>query len=540
MKYNNIFLGLGVIALALTACSEDVEYTPASPVQVPPVYFNMNDETGIDLEEDSKDFIIPVYRGTTTEAAKANVNVTVKTADGSPIPAGTFSIGKYVEVDDPDTEGGKKQVFEKTTDFDGDKATVEVEFAKGQGESDIVFDFGSVNNLVSTLDYEFAFTVAGEDSPYFITKIDYTVAYVPWQTLDEPAIIQEYALLAPAVGGGELEWEVTVQEHPLKPGFFRMAHPYKDSPYSQFYVLPDNDLNYLYINATSPSEVYFSDSKGKPVVMYNTGIQNFTDTEGPVHFACAYSAYLLQTDIKPDYLTETISWKNFDTYAGTYEKGRVKFGANLIVFIPGVDGYWRSKSWTLTLPNAPEEWVDMGEATYTDGFIGEYFLDQAYTYKVRIQQHESEAGKYRLIAPYALGTWPSDIAVSWDKQFNMVIDASDPDFVIVEAQEVFEDADGSLLVANAGYAFQFMTKEPATKDEIIAEGFNDTMKDGVITISHPLLDVGNDNWKLLWEEARWKTPVKIVLPTEEEQAQTAAKKLSKRNTKISEPAKIRR
>ena len=150
MKFNKIFLGLGVAGFALTSCSEDVEYTPADPVNTPPVYFSMDDESQVDLEEDAVYFPIKVYRQNTSDNS-GHVSLALSADDGSSV-AGLFTIGKIVvkdQVDDAAGEvkiadvldeekqpTGEMQVFVPTAEFTGDNnaslsADVAVDFPEG-------------------------------------------------------------------------------------------------------------------------------------------------------------------------------------------------------------------------------------------------------------------------------------------------------------------------------------------------------------------------------------------------------------------------
>ena len=99
-----------------------------------------------------------------------------------------------------------------------------------------------------------------------------------------------------------------------------------------------------------------------------------------------------------------------------------------------------------------------------------------------------EAGLYRLVAPYGNIYWP-DYGTEESNQYNIDIDVSDPDYVIVDIQKAYEDADGIIQIANATALYTSgklsdNTGKPIqyTKQQIIEQGLNDTMKDGVITI----------------------------------------------------------
>ncbi len=105
----------------------------------------------------------------------------------------------------------------------------------------------------------------------------------------------------------------------------------------------------------------------------------------------------------------------------------------------------------------------------------------------------------------------------------MIIDVSDPDFVMIELQEIYSDAAGQLGACNAAamYTYGYIDKT-LTRDEIINQGLNDTFKDGVISINHPaVLDYKQGQIYFLWNDPAL-TPGKLILPTEEEAAKAAA------------------
>lgn len=545
MKYNKIFLGIGVMGLALTSCSEDLEYTPAEPVNTPPVYFGLNDENEIDLEEDAVYFTIPVYRQDTSGSNNGEISLKLAAEDGSST-AGLFTIGTVkvldavdtaageVKIDDiTDEEGeptGKMHVFvPSATQFGTDgTATFAVDFPAGAGEGDVALYFGGVGNLTRELNYNFDVKAAGEASPYFITAVDYTVNYTPWETITEgPVVLRDYTILAPSTAGREIEFEVTCQKHPKK-DFFRLIRPYADCGYGS-YTLDMNDPNYLYVNAQNPTEVFFSDRKGNYQKLYDTGVMLYTGIDGNIFIACGYCYNKLQEDFEWEGYTVPYSQLSG---AGTYANGRISFGSNLLVALPGNDYAWPSKGWTLIFPWAPSEWEDLGEGTYTDGFIDEYFGYTPQTYPVTVQQHTEDAGRYRILGPYAYGVWPSVNAIPWDMQFNLVFDCSDPDFVLVEEQTIFEDETTIIDAMNADYCYQYYLEKPMTKDELISEGYNDKFENNVITIAHPIffLTEGEKRTPVEWfTSKKFKTPAKLVLPELTTPEEAAAQARAHRN-----------
>lgn len=551
MKFNKIFLGIGVMGLALASCSDDVEYTPAEPVNTPPVYFSMNDATTIDLEEDATYFTMKAYRQNTSDNTPGKMTMTLSSENGTDV-SGVFKIGDIVVkdvdaiagdevnlgdiLDENDEPTGQANVFvPAATQFvagaDGKAvADVTVNFPAGSGEKDCVVYFGGVSNLEQMVNYTFDAVAAGESSPYFITSIDYNVSYTPWETITEgPVILRDNSVLAPA-GGGMLEFEVVCQQHPIKKNFFRLLHPYLDSPYgANFYVLDPADPNYLYINAANESEVFFADKNGDYSKLYNTGLQMYNGVDGPVYLGCNYCYNKLEENLEWEGLT--VPYTSLSG-AGEYKNGRINFGTNLVVLLPGIANVWSAKDWTLVFPWAASEWEELGIGEYTDGFITQFYAGVATIpapYPVTVERHLETPGLYRIVGPYSYGVWPSEFATPWDVTYNMVIDCQDPNFVVIEDQTVFEDEDGELKVMNAAFAYMNYLQQPLTKDEVIEEGLNDIFDEatGTVTIMHPFLRIGNEFYYLPEETDRkgqpiWNTPAKLVLPTEEAEGGEAA------------------
>lgn len=519
MKFNRSLLGLGVMALAFAACSDDVEYTSAPAVDTPAAYFSSQEETIFDLEEDDDHVYFNVYRANAGAAEKVPVDITITSEDGTPVNAGLFTY------------------------------TPEADFAEGEALARICVEF-DVNNLKHSNSYYFNCKVAGNASPYFLTALTFDVSFTPWQLVDDCHIYDTSSLQVFGINDENI-WEVTVQEHPLRPGFFRIYQPYRGLPkFGAYYNLPDNDPHYLYINATTPNEAYFSDAKGNPLVMYNTGIwceggNGFEETYGYLTLACTYSAYLNKEDIVAG--STTLSYSNFSSNAGELvvnEKTgtrKVKFnGQKLLTLLPDVGGGAWGADWELWLngANENEDWSDLGMATYTDGFIEEYYkLDSEATYQVPIQQHNTREGVYRLIGAYGNTYCPFGAQESNNISFE--IDCSDPNFVIIKDQLAMSDAYGDNYVVNAGYIYtnDFLQNTPAvSKEEVISQGLNDTFDaaTGTIYINHPALltfdTEGKGTVQLLWKDSKHR-PGKVILPEQGAGGNSIAPKSERPTTK---------
>lgn len=497
MKYNKLFLGLSVAALTLfSGCSDDPEYTPASPVTTPAAYFDITEETTIDLEETSTDFFINIYRADKGDELTIPVTTELKDENGAAVASGLFNYPSSV-------------TFEKGSDV----AEYKVSF--------------NINDLEPMLTYDFDLKLNGEATPYFTTSNKYEVAYIPWQVIPNSKIY-DFALLTWSTLPEAEIWEVMVQEHPKKKGFFRIKNAYDGFPIGTWRG-DASKTDYLYINATKADEVYFSDSKGNPSVFYYTNVYIF-DGMGQMVISCPYSSFLNSTPLA--WGDKLYDYKQFSTWTAKYVvenketgQGYVDFGTSIGIFIEGFEnGPQKSRGWQLRLNGSegPKEWADMGQGQYTDGFLGEdFFEEEAATYPVPVQQNIKNKNLYKIVQPYAAGTWPLGDASA--KAGDMIIDVSDPDFVMIELQEIYSDAAGQLGACNAAamYTYGYIDKT-LTRDEIINQGLNDTFKDGVISINHPaVLDYKQGQIYFLWNDPAL-TPGKLILPTEEEAAKAAA------------------
>ncbi|MDE5941197.1 MAG: hypothetical protein K2H14_03710 [Muribaculaceae bacterium] len=548
MKYNKLIFGLGAIAVSLASCSEEAEYTPAPAVNTPPVYFSLADESTIDLEESDTYFSVKVYRQETAAKGTYTVNASLKTEDGSPIPAGLFRICEPKTDADgnpiKDAEGNiEYEDYQSGEAFDGE-TELKVEFPAGAGESTVRIDFGGKDNLTEMLSYIFDFKATGEDSPYYITDITYDVSYVPWVTLQENKIIDQ--TLWEPFGGEEMEFEVSVQEHPIKTGLFRVIAPYKNAPCGAYYQYDGTAPDYLYINATVANEVYFSDSKGNPVANYDTHIryeegQGFQEDYGWGWLGCMYSYYLLKEDFNNGGGIQILPYSTFSGAAGQIKPAPgldpdrnpriIKFSSGglygILSYIAEYNGMFGAPgvSWQLLVDGAnPMDWTSLGDTEYTDGFIGQYYKASGLsieTYMVPLEANTENVGVYRLINPYIENTW---IYGTPESKHNISFDVSDPEFVIISPQDAYTDEDGTVMIANAAGLYMSgllsdQNRNPIqyTKEQVIEQGLVDKVENGVVVINHPVVITPNRSISWLFENNPTFEPAKIVLPGYDEQ-----------------------
>lgn len=250
-----------------------------------------------------------------------------------------------------------------------------------------------------------------------------------------------------------LSWEVDVDESDTDPGCYRILPYHEGTPVADAVGVPDN--NYVYIDATDPTKVY---------------IEDFVAYSG---FPYTY------------WFSQKVPENMWDVeYYGTLED-------NVIYFPPSSFGYFETETamfwdvnyegeFKIALPGgeARPNWIDLGESVLTDGAIAP-FIEMAGVSKeipVIVQERDHRPGYYRLLgafAPYG-GT-----------EEGLIIDATDPDFVVVPYQYtgIQHEVRGEIVVYSHCENFISPAKYPTYAD--YAEAYPEfvaTFKDGVITI----------------------------------------------------------
>lgn len=483
MKFNKLTIGLGVLASMLVSCDKAAEqdYTPAPPVAVPAAYFALDYDGDVVIDENQTSFTVPIYRGTT--AGEQTVDVTCRVN------------GNYFTIE------GKKVV----ADGDNGSLTFPVVFKEGEDALNMTIEYPWEDmNANPGKEYLFQFSVPGETTDYFTTATTCSAMFVPWQTIVGPkgetagTFIDELIYTAWSVDE-PFEYEVEIQSNPVNENVFRINTPYANCPANspgnqQMQYMGGDIVNYMYINAKDASNVYLCDKSGAPRPVYDTYYTIDRDYGNVSYWDRAAGSILGQTfqGVNPagysaaTYETQTVDGKvypnrivfpedHFYVYFGEYTQD----GNKLEIRFPGGSG--------------PKEWNDLGSATYTDGLLSCANGEDAISYEVPIQQNTENPAKYRLINPYT-NYWPA--GNPQDQDYDITIDCSDANFVIVEQQatgnwvsEGRDDYAASIFNAAILYTEVLPDKRKKTKEQIIAEGLNDTFVDGVIKLPNATIGV---------------------------------------------------
>lgn len=125
-------------------------------------------------------------------------------------------------------------------------------------------------------------------------------------------------------------------------------------------------------------------------------------------------------------------------------------------------------------------WVSLGKGLYTEDFVSSLFGEEPVTYEVEIEENTETPGLYRMIYPYG-EIYPYNAEGDWDASsvYNIEINAEDPEGVYIPVQDIGIDW-GYGAMAIQSWGARYVANN--SMDELKAEGYLGTLKDGVITL----------------------------------------------------------
>lgn len=220
MKLNKLFSVLGLASvLSFTACTDEVDYTPAPAVNTPGVYFSPEEEVNFTIDAEAGVQTINIYR----QKTDGELSVAIQTSGD----ADKFSV--------PSTVTFPAGVESATVAITPLVATME--------------DF-TTYAIAITVDDAFA-------TPYLPNTWEGTFTYAngeEWITIGECEFTDD--ALGPLFGNPCFTWPVEIQEHYATTGLYRLVNPYgcAASPFRNYSVLSEN---YVVVDATNPARVFF-------------------------------------------------------------------------------------------------------------------------------------------------------------------------------------------------------------------------------------------------------------------------------------------
>lgn len=454
-----IYTALCATMFMATGCTEsEPEYTPAPASPTPEIYFSAANSTAIRALDGDTKFTVNVYR-------KDN-------ADAKSYPL----------------------LCNDQTDASLFEIPAQVSFAAGETVTSFQVDYVA-ETLEGVKPYNMTFVVGeGENTPYALQTVTYTVTYYPWEDVVGPNG-EEYGVWRDDIFTSlynwpeqVLTWDVKIQSSPAIKGLYRVVNPYGPSAFpglGAWTTVIDNEIHYFYLNCADPSHIFICDENGDAV----SGGYRFNFVTGvDLNYGMTYVSGMYNNIMAS-------SNPNIDdamAMAGTLTNGVIKFPEKSLLIIDGDGAYYANLNgkFRIIFPGAEEEkdpndvWESLGTAAYTDPWVTPLLIGEAETWNVEVEQWKKDPNMYRLVNPYKYGVMPDGWNYQGDKY--LVFDVTNPDVVQIEDQEIFYEAsdpfNGSILGLNAAFAYKNYTSTPWTDEQLIAEGMNDTFVNQVLTI----------------------------------------------------------
>lgn len=445
------------MALLATGCTENQpDYEPAPACESPEIYFDPASTTSFSVGETDTEYTVTVYRSETDKAMTYPITV-----------AGGTDVSKFT-------------------------VPASVSFAAGQKTAAF-----TVNYVATDLDpmspYEMTYTVGdGVNTPYAWQRVTYTVTYFPWEDVVGPNG-EEYATWTDDflttlynLPDEYLTFDVKLQSSPAIKGLYRVVNPYANCPL--FGGDPYDEPNYLYINASDPTQVFICDANGKAAngstpAMWNWDIYLSASSGIPTVMGL-YNDCVAEGDLE-----------GAADYAGVLENGVLKFPEPKSFVMTGT-GSELSQGWyycngsgnfKIVWPGVVEEadpddvWESIGTAQYTDVLIYPLYGEPATTWSVEVEQWKKDPTQYRMVNPYKAGVCPDGL--NYDGDMYVVLDATNPQCVIWDYQEIWEDTedpDINGVIEAVNLAANFVAGGESLAD-IIAAGYGDTFANQTFT-----------------------------------------------------------
>lgn len=519
--FKNSYIALAVLALGFSACTEEVDYTPAQAPTNEQVYFSNTNGAKIDIAKEAKSFDIAVSRAEAGAAASVAVAVTadsaatavfdfpatVEFADSAASAVYTVKVKEGVELEYAVYHNITLAFDEAITTPYGNAAysfSVGVpapwsEWAQvGTGTFYLSVYWSGTHSALPI--YYREYLLNDTDAEFFIPGIansmDLTIQYN--RKSGACQVLPQYALTNSNYG------QVTVSDlphYPLQPGLTYEGFPCTyDAEKGLFelnlvyFVCTDYNANTNgmfgngvetfqldgfkqydysmslafkghYVDGSGIDHAVISAVKGADVAQY---LMTVVSTEDDPQ---AVLAGMLDGSVPCDTLTESGFYAYPLAESGVYAAVAVAFDAE------GTAMTGEAEEFEFFAVGEENPWQTLGVAAYTDDLMTSFMKEPVNnTYGVEVRENQDTPGLYRIIDPYA------PFGADTTTEYYIEIDATDPEGVwITGPYEIGLDIGlGQMSVTSMAY-YQVATTEGATKEDAKAAGLCGIMADGVIT-----------------------------------------------------------
>ncbi len=518
--FKNSFMALAVLALGFSACTEEVEYTPAEVPATAQVYFSNTNGAQIDLAKEAKSFDIAVSRAIASEAASIDVVVTADSLANT-----VFDFPATVEFADSAANAvytvtvkeGKELEFEAYYDvtlaFDESLATPYgnstysfkvgvpapwTEWKKiGTGTYYLSIYWGGTHSGLPI--YYREYLLNDTDAQFYIPGIansmDLTIEYN--RQTGNCQVLPQYAATNSNYG------QVTVLDIPHYP-FTNLSGTYEEYPcyydaekglftlnlayvvctlwdantngsfgngvetfqldgFKQYDYSFDMSYKGQYVDNNGTCNAVISTTKGADVSQYlMTVVAEGTDLNATV-------SGMLDGTVACDTLTESGFYAYPMTESGVYTALAITFDAE------GNVNEAYTEEFEFWLAGQENPWVSLGMATYTEDCLTTFFDVANETYPVEVRQNKDNPGLYRIIHPYA--AYGADTS----KEYFIEIDATDPEGVYIPSVygTGFDAGYGEISITCMAY--YYMATQGVSLEDVKGAGYCGIFADNVIT-----------------------------------------------------------
>ena len=574
MKKINLILGALVCMFAFSACTEEVEYTPATPDSG--VYFQSTLPSQVNLTLDGTSFDVQISR--TDSVGAQEVALTAETSDTT----GIFTFPQTVTFADGASTANITIAYDAEKlgyNFVDITLSVDPAIASAYGGNAYAFTAG-IPEPWKSLGYA-TFTDAfffvdsykveiqqNELSPnQFRLVKPYHEAFEvdddgywggPWENTDE---YMNLVLLQPGetLGDAQITKEGLVYFSPFCTGWnnptyndiVNVYHPvtftkYQDEQYFTYNKVVSYQENglpaiiqlapYYYMDNTGGWDNSQKDGyitivfPGVVIKDYSVGVEyvgKFIDPKDNVFADLAVTMGADVASVKVGLAqSEDVNGVHAGILDGSIESvemteaGTTRFaikdpGVYIAVAISyNADGEAQEAVYTQFEYSAAggPVWNSLGLAQYTDDFVASLFTDvQPVTYNVEIQESEDKPGLYRLVNPYG-AAYPYNQEGDWNtsSDFYLEINAQDPQGVYIETQALGFDWGYGEFLASSQTAQLLANYDLETIKA--AGGYCGTLSEGVITFPAKALLVSAATLDG-WYYANSSGAFKVVLPS---------------------------
>ena len=525
--FKNSFIALAVLALGFSACTEEVEYTPAEMPSNDQVYFSNTNASKLDIDKEAKSFDIAVSRIVTGESASVPVTV-----EADSLAQAWYEFPETVEFVDTMATAVYTVTVKDGVELEYDKyATISLaldgEYTTAYGNASFTFQVGvpapwspwketkGMYNFSLYVSGSYAIPVYYREHMLDATKAQYLLGFTAIGANEDVLVEVNKETGACQVGvhyflDSSNYGPVFLSDMPNYPLTAGLTYDKYPCTYDAEYGLFSFNLIYFISEALgSSASGYFAngvetlqlDGFEAPYVpdynfamefkghyIDNAGVDNavIQATKGAdvAHFlmtvisandnAQAAVTAMLKGELACDSLTEAGFYAYPMTESGNYKALAITFDAEgnpLEAF---------AKDFEFYMAGQENPWKSLGYAVYTDDIILPAYGNSPMSYYVEVLENQEQPGLFRLV-DLCGPEYPFYPYGTYEEGSHIEIDATDPEGVWIEGWQSTGFDLGSGVIEITSMAWYQANKQGATKEDAKEAGLCGVYADGVIT-----------------------------------------------------------